>query len=549
MADTTIDPRKVKWDDSPSIDASAVKWDDGKSSGLDKAARVAGLVGRTGVQAVLGLPVLVGEGLNQGYNLAARGINAMAGTNIEPRQSVLEGFNTFLTNAGLPEPSTPAERMGVAVGSALGGAGVQNVAAGMSRNVAGSTADLVRNTLMQQPARQGVAAATGATAAQGVAEAGGGPAAQMAAGVAGGFAPFAGQTVRPISPNRIPEIELIRQAREAGYVIPPSQMGGGMVANAMEGLGGKEALGQQFSVKNQAVTDTLARKVLGVSEDTALTPQLLETKRKAAGMVYDEIKDSGLLGTKNINIDYQYKQGVNNLGGAGYRALKMSFPGLAKGDIENLQQSLQTISPTTEGAIEAIKELRFKASQNYRAVDSSGNPSQRGLAQAQKDAATLLEDLIERNLQRSGRPDLVPRYRQARKDIAVTHSIEDAMDARGHVIAKDLDPRDPLSPELKLASDFSRSFSKANQNINKMPSPTQFTKLDALHAGLWGFGGSHIEPTTGWGMAAIPLVAQPAMRGALGTELGQFISSPPTSIISRPEAALLGILSGARGQQ
>lgn len=514
----------------------------------DRASHLARLGGHAIASGVLGPSVLLGEGLNQAYNFGAKGINAVAGMDIQPRTSVRSGFETFLGNAGLEPPANTPERFAHAAGSALTGVGTQLGLVNAARTIPATASELVKNTLLQQPVRQAVAAATGATAGQGVAEAGGGPVAQMAASVAGGALPFARQTVFPTSVNRRPELDLIERARAEGLKLPPTHMGAGPIARSAEGLSGKEALAQQISVQNQARMDSLARRVLKVGEDTALTPELLASKRVTSGLVYEEVKNAGMGGTKHINIDRQYLDTVDNLGGKGYQALKRDFPGLAKGDIENLQASLRTVSPTTEGIVEAVKELRYKASQNYRAVDSSGNPAQRGLAQAQREAANSLEDLIDRTMLRWGRGDLIPKLKQARQDIAITHSIEDALDARGHMIAKNLDPKAPLSPELRLASDFSRSFTKANQNIDKMPSPTPFNRLDFLHAGLWGGAGYYAHPGYGALAAGIPL-AQPAARFGLQSILGQYLTSPPSSILTGPQAGSLAAIAAARAQQ
>lgn len=284
-------------------------------------------------------------------------------------------------------------------------------------------------------------------------------------------------------------------ARDAGYVVPPTQANPTTLNKVVEGVSGKIQTGQAASVKNQAVTNKLTAKALGLPEDTQITKEVLEKVRSDNGGAYEAIK--ALPG--KFKSDTQFQKDIATLGND-YAAAAAEFPEIASNKgIETLQAGLAKDEIGPRAAIEAIKKLRFDAAENFKAL---GDPGKTALAGAQKDAAKALEDLIERNLlaqdagnfalNKSGanlptdHTSLIDNFRKAREMIAKTYTVEKALNSSGNVnaqkLAGQLKRGKPLSGELKQVAEFADQFPKAAQNVDQVGSTLPISPLDAAVA-------------------------------------------------------------------
>jgi hypothetical protein len=293
-------------------------------------------------------------------------------------------------------------------------------------------------------------------------------------------------------------VQSIQQARNLGYVIPPTQANPSMLNRFMEGVAGKISTAQNASARNQEITNRLAAKSLGLAEDTAITPQVLADLRTTAGNAYTNL---GLAG--QVITDKSYINALNDIAKPFVVAAK-GFPDAPPSPVLNLVQSLKSPSFDATAAIEKVKQLRTAADDAFR----SGNTD---IARASKSAATAIENALESHLSKTGQGDLLAKFRDARQLIAKTYSIEKAANPKtGTIDAKKLAAQlqrgKPLSGELKDIANFSQAFPKASQTPETMGSLTQLNPLDYF-AGLVG-GVS----TGGPGAAAI--LARPAMRAA-----------------------------------
>jgi hypothetical protein len=316
----------------------------------------------------------------------------------------------------------------------------------------------------------------------------------------GGVIPAGGQVANMLrgkgpSPQMV---QSIQQARDLGYVIPPTQANPSMLNRVMEGVAGKISTAQNASARNQEITNKLAAKSLGLAEDTAITPQVLADLRTTAGNAYTNL---GLAG--QVITDKSYINALDDIAKPFVVAAK-GFPDAPPSPVLNLVQSLKSPSFDATAAIEKVKQLRTAADDAFR----SGNTD---IARASKSAATAIENALEGHLSKTGQGDLLNKFRDARQLIAKTYSVEKAANpATGTIDAKKLASQlqrgKPLSAELKDIAQFSQSFPKASQTPETMGSLTQLNPLDYF-AGLVG-GVS----TGGPGAAAI--LARPAMRAA-----------------------------------
>lgn len=335
--------------------------------------------------------------------------------------------------------------------------------------------------------------------------------------VARGVGEFAGAAAVPVPTPKtstltnIPVAEktasnLVQEMHKAGYILPPTQARPSILNRLLEGLSGKLQTAQQASGKNQAVTNSLVRKALGLSEDAPLTSATLSTVREQAGKAYGVVSNL----TTPIQADEQYLKAISKLGGD-FEAASKEFPDLIKTpEIDALTESLSKSSFSPKAAIEVVKKLRYEASKNIKnAID----PSKRALGYAQRKAAGEVDDLVERNLTANGQKDLATRYHQSREIIAKAHDVETALEettqnvsarALGNLLKKGR----PLSGELRTVGRMARTFPKATQDVEKIGSMPGLSPLD-YGASLISFAAWH-HP-----VAASMLVARPALRSLL----------------------------------
>jgi hypothetical protein len=293
-------------------------------------------------------------------------------------------------------------------------------------------------------------------------------------------------------------VQSIQQARDLGYVIPPTQANPSMLNRFMEGVAGKISTAQNASARNQEITNKLAAKSLGLADDTVITPQVLSDLRTTAGNAYTNL---GLAG--QVVTDKSYINALDDIAKPFVVAAK-GFPDAPPSPVLNLVQSLKSPSFDATAAIEKVRQLRTAADDAFR----SGNTD---IGQASKKAAAAIENALEGHLSKTNQTDLLSKFRDARQLIAKTYSIEKAANTTtGTIDAKKLAAQlqrgKPLSGELKSIAQFSQAFPKASQATEAMGSLPQLSPLDYA-AGLIG------GVSTG-GVGAGAILARPALRAA-----------------------------------
>jgi hypothetical protein len=324
-------------------------------------------------------------------------------------------------------------------------------------------------------------------------------------------------------------VQAIQNARQAGYVIPPTQAKPTLGNRLLEGFSGKLTTAQNASARNQAVTNAKAATAIGLPADTKLTPDVLKTVRDQAGQAYDALGQVG-----SITPGTTYDKALDSIAAPFIKA-QSSFPGAKTSPVVDLVGSLRTPSFDAAAAIEKIKQLRTASDDAFR----TGNTD---IARASKSAAKALEDAIEGHLQQSGNTQLLNQFRDARQLIAKTYSVEKALNpATGTVDAKALASQlkrgKPLSGELKESAEFAARFPKAAQPIEGMGSLPQTSPLDwALGAGM--------SASTANPLLLASVMARPAARSLTLSPLVQnrLVSSGqnPLMMLANPELAQLG---------
>lgn len=328
------------------------------------------------------------------------------------------------------------------------------------------------------------------------------PVVTKAAGVAGNAI---GKVFR--GPEQAPELaKAVQAARTAGYVVPPTQARPTLLNRLAEGFSGKITTAQNASAKNQGVTNSLAAKELGLPADTQLTPDVLKTVRDAAGQAYDVVSSSG-----TITPGQPYLDALDKIAAPAIKAAQ-GFPNAKPSPVIELVESLRSPNFDAGSAVAKLKELRTAADDAFR----TGNTD---VARASKAAAGALEDALEAHLGQIGNPQALQDFREARKLIAKTYSVERAMnptsgsvDARK--LAGQLNKGKPLSGDLKTIADFANRFPKATQTVEGMGSLPQTSPLD------WAASGG-ISAATGSPLMLASVMARPASRRLALSDLVQ----------------------------
>lgn len=274
--------------------------------------------------------------------------------------------------------------------------------------------------------------------------------------------------------------QILSKAQQAGYVVPPATTNPSVFNRTLEGIAGKANVAQAASVKNQAITNSLARKALGLPQDAPLTSDTLDTLRGEAGQTYEKIANAG-----PINIDPQYHSDISDLTKSSTKINK-DFPTYQSGpqaQIKSLADSLRPSNDTMDAgtAVELSKDLRFNANANDSVSLRTGDPTAKAMGRAQRDAAEAIEDQVQRHLTSNGEPDLANEWNAARTQIAKSYTVQKALDGAGNVDATKLGKalkNKNYNDELQTAADFANAFPKAARVLPGKESMPGMSPLD-----------------------------------------------------------------------
>lgn len=316
----------------------------------------------------------------------------------------------------------------------------------------------------------------------------------------------------------------LKAGQEVGYVVPPASVKGSATNKVVESFAGKIGTEQAASIQNQTVTDTLARKALGLGGDAPLTESALKAMRETEGKAYEMVKRFGEQVNLKLKADQAFRKEVDAIGGDFSKAAK-EFPETSKNAaIESLKMDLARGAWTPGAIVEKVKQLRFEAKSNFKAFD---NPERVALAHAQRDTAAALDGLLERQLSASGAGNLATEYRAARVAIAKVHDVEAALTGGGHVDARVLvkmADRKPLSGELAQIVDFAKNFPKAVNTPERIGSEG----VHVARAGVGGALGYALDGIGGAGLGTVAAVMGPSLaRNAMLSGAGQRFMAQP----------------------
>ena len=342
------------------------------------------------------------------------------------------------------------------------------------------------------------------------------PVAVKAAGAAGDAV---GQALKPRTLNPT-MLETARESMDAGYKIPPSMIDPSLKNRTLESMSGKYATAQMMSTGNQKISEGLVRNALGLPKDAPLTFETMKAYRQAqiqAG--YEPLRQVG-----PIPAGPQFNQALDDIvakfkGGGTIPAIADS-----KKEVIDLVNSYKSQGFDTGDAVDAIKTLREDASSLF----ASTSAADKAKARATKSIADAFERAIDDALTASGQNDLLAAYRAARKNIAMSGSVEKAIrEGSGTLDARKLasqlqNKKAPLTGDLLTVAKFANTFDKAAQPPHLIGSPDVGALrnwMSMLSAGGGGAIGSVLGPAGGAAGAiagsALPYVVPPLARARM----------------------------------
>lgn len=315
--------------------------------------------------------------------------------------------------------------------------------------------------------------------------------------------------------------QTLQDSIKAGYTIPPSMMSdSGMTSRILEGLSGKYKTNQLAGIRNQNVTDSLARKAVGLPADTPLTSEAMQAIRKSAYQSgYEPVAQVGMVKTDDI-----FTKVLDSLVSSRKMASN-SFPNAVKDEITPVIDALKVSRFDAGEALQMTQILRDEAAAAYRVGDNA-------LGQAKKGAAKAIEDQIERFLSGTGQngSDLLKGFRDARTLMAKAHTVEDAIqEGGGKVNAMQLASRvqafKPMIGELATIGNFANNFGKNQVGaIPQSGNANPLTALDFMQGGTIGALGG------GMGAFALPAARIASRYGLLSPMVQKAISQPAYSL-------------------
>lgn len=346
--------------------------------------------------------------------------------------------------------------------------------------------------------------------------------------LAGGVGRSIGRAVRGPAPT--PELlAAAQQARATGYVIPPTQVQPTLTNRLLEGFSGKLTTAQNASARNQTVTNRLAAETLGLPGDVPITPDTLNVVRRQAGQAYNAIGNAGV-----ITPGQAYTQALDRIV-APYQQAAQGFPNAAPSPVIDAINSLRSPSFDAASAVSQLRNVREMADTAF----AQGN---RGVGRSLRQGAEALESAVEDHLQQTGQAQLLNEFRDARRLIAQTYSIEKALNpVTGTVDARKLASQvakgRPMTGPVRDAAEFAARFPKAAQPLEGMGSLPQTSPLD--WAAFGGIGAATANPLAMLGVAARPMARAAVLSGPVQNRL----ANPQT------QNQLVELLSSPEGQQ
>ncbi len=349
-----------------------------------------------------------------------------------------------------------------------------------------------------------------------------------ASGAAGMLAPVLGRSLdKGVEAAAITTKEIqnsvrdatLAAARKAGYVISPSAVNPSAVNTLLESVAGKAATVQEAAVRNQEITNALAKKAIGLPVEAPITESALRNVRESAAAPYREIESMAQVAKKNLETLNKSKFTIAD---PHELAVFTADPTRVKEEA--------SLAIKAGADVKALSKARFDANQNYRFYSRSGDPKALEAAKKAEGLADDLEEKISSAAKELGRSDLADELARNRVKIAKAYEIEKALNLgdsniSAPILGQSLDKGKKLTGELKTIAKFQQAFPSVTREGATVP-PPGVNKLKFLSAAALGAGGYGAMGARGAALAAVPFMEGPARSIALSKPYQKFMANP-----------------------
>lgn len=322
----------------------------------------------------------------------------------------------------------------------------------------------------------------------------------------------------------------LRAGQAEGYKITPGSLSPTGTNILAERIAGKTHTEQLASVQNQAVTDKLSRRAVGLDETAPLTSDAMKAIRAEEYVKgYEPIKQMGTVYADNSYLDDLSRIKDKFIGP------NRSFEGAVPPEVEKLIKMYDVPYFNSADAVNAAKTLKEQATAAFKAGNND-------VAYAKLEIVKALENQIGRTLGNMGTPEaaaMLDQFKASRQRMAISHTIEDAIrEGGGSVDAKklaaDIQKGKYMTGDLEIAAKFANTFPRVSQSPSTIGTPGAGTMLQNSLSGIMSGGlgagvGSQYGIIPGIAAAAVPVlpaVVSAGMRQRLLSAGGQAAAIP-----------------------
>jgi len=338
--------------------------------------------------------------------------------------------------------------------------------------------------------------------------------------------------------------QTLEEGQALGLKVTPGSVTPSIQNVTLERLGGKSRLESQIQDQNTLVFDNTARRALDLPENTTRlepeTTQVVRAEEFQKG--YAPLMQAGQIASDNT-----FASTMQNIAEK-YTGPSRSFPGAVP---ETVSKAIDTYSVPTFDAADALTasaKLREEAASNFRKGEN-------GVAKAQREIATALEDQIERHLTATGTPNataMLAQFRASRTRMAISHAVEDSIiEGSGSVDprkwAANIQSGKLLTGDMEVAAKFANTFKTSVKTPGTGGTPGAQQGM-GLGSGLRGTAGAIVGGLLSGGNligagigAAAPEMASAAARKYLMSPLGQRRALPAYARNVRPDVPDTGL--------
>lgn len=331
---------------------------------------------------------------------------------------------------------------------------------------------------------------------------------------------------------RSSQIEAAQAAQRLGVAVNPAEANPNVKTKMLVGATGEALVNAKAAKVNAPKWNELARKDLGLPENTPLTAEAFDKARSAHSAPYDNIRKIGVMQASDDVLD--------ELGGLKLDPLSTSNPEKAARVNAVVDRVTSQVANGLSGE-NVVGQIRgFRKDANQVLKNPNASPIDIDIAETNLSIANALENLVENNI---SNPKALTEFRKARTAIAKTYDWERATG----VTTKQVDPLQvaklaekgkPLTGVLADVANVAGNFPDiANLNLPKEPLLYQRLRRGGA-GGTAGFvlGGGPVGAAIGAGLTSLGseatanMLARPGVQNRLAIPADRRIALPTTPV-------------------